>query len=172
MCSVITRDLNFDNYNFKNVHFVSQNSIIPFTNLYNTKSTLGNDRIALVSRASIKFSNKNVLIIDVGSCITYDFINESNEYFGGAISPGMNMRFKSLNEFTSNLPLTKPTNNDVIIGSNTQDSIISGVINGVIFEIEGFIDQYSSLIFELSCFYTVPLPFSLSGSFYYSSISL
>jgi len=56
----------------------------------------------------------------------------------------MNMRFKSLNEFTSNLPLTKPINNDVIIGSNTQDSIISGVINGVIFEMEGFIDHYSS----------------------------
>ena len=144
VCSVITRDLNFDNYNFKNVHFISQNSIIPFTNLYNTKSTLGNDRIALVSRASIKFSNKNVLIIDVGSCITYDFINESNEYFGGAISPGMNMRFKSLNEFTSNLPLTKPITNDVIIGSNTQDSIISGVVNGIIYEMEGFIDQYSS----------------------------
>ena len=144
VCSVINRDLNFDNYNFKNVHFVSESTKIPFTNLYNTKTTLGNDRIALVSRASFKYSNKNVLIIDAGSCITYDFINESNQYFGGAISPGVNMRFKSLNEFTSNLPLTKPINKAIISGSNTQDSIISGVINGVIFEIEGFIDQYSS----------------------------
>jgi type III pantothenate kinase len=144
VCSVIKIDFNFDKYNFKNIHFVSEKSNLPFKNLYNSKNSLGNDRLALVSRASIKHPNKNVLIIDAGSCITYDFIDENNQYFGGAISTGLNMRFKSLNEFTSNLPLVKPKNKRIFIGSNTQESINSGVLNGLLSEIEGFIDQYSS----------------------------
>ena len=144
VCSVIKIDFNFEKYNFKNIHFVSKKSNLPFKNLYNTKNSLGNDRLALVSRASIKYPNKNVLIIDLGSCITYDFINENNQYIGGSISPGLNMRFKSLNEFTSNLPLIKLINKPIFIGSNTQESINSGVLNGVINEIEGFIGQYSS----------------------------
>ena len=144
VCSVIKIDFNFEKYNFKNIHFVSKKSNLPFKNLYNTKNSLGNDRLALVSRASIKHPNKNVLIIDSGSCITYDFINENNQYIGGAISPGLNMRFKSLNEFTANLPLIKLMNKPKFVGSNTQESINSGVLNGVINEIEGFIGQYSS----------------------------
>ena len=73
--------------------------------MYLSKKSLGNDRIALVSSASLSYPGKNVLIIDAGSCITYDFINDKNQYLGGAISPGLNMRYKSLNEFTSKLPL-------------------------------------------------------------------
>ena len=144
VCSVIELDLNFDSYSFKNVHFVSNDSILPFINLYETKSSLGNDRLALVSRASTKFSNKNVLIIDAGSCITYDFINSNNQYLGGAISPGLNMRFKSLNKFTSNLPLVKSLSESANIGKSTHESINIGVSIGVIHEIDGFIDQYSS----------------------------
>ena len=144
VCSVVDTDLNFDSYNFQNIHFVSNNSKLPFINLYNTKKSLGNDRIALVSRAAIKFSNQNVLIIDAGSCITYDFINENNQYLGGAISPGINMRFKSLNHFTSNLPLVKSLTESIDIGKTTYDSISNGVCSGVNYEIEGFIDQYSS----------------------------
>jgi type III pantothenate kinase len=85
-----------------------------------------------------------VLIIDAGSCITYDFINENNQYLGGAISPGLNMRFKSLNHFTSNLPLVKSLTESINIGKTTYDSISKGVCSGVNYEIEGFIDQYSS----------------------------
>lgn len=142
VCSVTDLNLNFDTYNFNNIHFVSSDSILPFINLYDTKCSLGNDRIALVSRASIKYSNKNVLIIDAGSCITYDFINTNNQYLGGAISPGLNMRFKSLNKFTENLPLVKSLSKSTNIGKTTRESIITGVTNGVIHEIEGVIDQY------------------------------
>jgi type III pantothenate kinase len=144
VCSVIDTDLNFDSYNFQNIHFVSNTSKLPFINLYNTKRSLGNDRIALVSRAAIKFSNQNVLIIDAGSCITYDFINKNNQYLGGAISPGLKMRFKSLNHYTSNLPLVKSLTESIDIGKTTYDSISNGVCSGVNYEIEGFIDQYSS----------------------------
>ena len=144
VCSVIDIDFAFDKYNFDNIHFVSNKSNFPFTNLYQTKKSLGNDRIALVSRAASKFPNKNVLIIDTGTCITYDFKNQNNQYIGGAISPGLNMRFKSLNKFTSNLPLVCPDNNYKNIGKSTSSSISVGVLDGVIYEIEGFIDEYLS----------------------------
>ena len=78
---------------------------LPFKNTYSSKETLGQDRIALVSSASYQFPDENVLIIDAGTCITYDFKNHNNEYIGGGISPGIKMRFKSLNLFTSKLPL-------------------------------------------------------------------
>ena len=84
--------------------FVSFETKVPFKNLYNTPKTLGVDRIALVCGAVIQFSNKNVLIIDAGTCITYDFLNDNNEYLGGAISPGIRMRYKSLNNYTAKLP--------------------------------------------------------------------
>jgi len=144
VCSVTDINLNFDKYNFSNIHFVSKKSKTPFINLYSSKNSLGNDRIALVSSASINYPNKNVLIIDAGTCITYDFINNKNKYLGGAISPGINMRFKSLNEYTSKLPLVTLSQTELEVGTDTMDSINIGVLNGVIFEIEGFIAQYSS----------------------------
>lgn len=80
---------------------------VPFINNYKTPNTLGVDRIALVSASVLKYSKENVLIIDAGTCITYDFINTKNEYLGGAISPGITTRYKSLNNLTANLPLLK-----------------------------------------------------------------
>ena len=144
VCSVTDITLNLEKYNFNNVHFVSSSSNIPFENLYLSKDSLGNDRIALVSSASISYPGKNVLIIDAGSCITYDFINDKNQYLGGAISPGLKMRYKSLNEFTSKLPLVSLESSDKLIANQTIDSINVGVANGVVFEIEGFVRQYLS----------------------------
>ena len=82
---------------------------LPFSNFYKTPKTLGVDRMALVSASVDQFPENNVLIIDAGTCITYDFINSENEYLGGAISPGLRMRYKSLNNLTANLPLLKTT---------------------------------------------------------------
>ncbi len=115
---------------------------IPFKNEYSTPKTLGVDRIALVTSAISNFPHKNVLIIDAGTCITYDFVNLEGSYFGGAISPGLNMRYKSLNVFTNKLPLLKLENSIPLIGNSTELSIHSGVINGVINEIDSFINQY------------------------------
>ena len=115
---------------------------VPFVNQYATPKTLGVDRIALVSSAVATYPNKNVLIIDAGSCITYDFVNNKGNYFGGAISPGLQMRYKALNVFTENLPLLEPSEIVELIGNSTETSIHSGIINGVINEIDGFIEQY------------------------------
>lgn len=115
---------------------------LPFKNNYGTPKTLGVDRIALVSASVEQFPDNNVLIIDAGTCVTYDFINSKNEYLGGAISPGIRMRYQSLNNFTSNLPLleTKPPRH--FIGKSTAGSIHSGVINGILKEIDGIIEDY------------------------------
>ena len=115
---------------------------LPFKNTYSSKETLGQDRIALVSSASFQFPDENVLIIDAGTCITYDFKNHNNEYIGGGISPGIKMRFKSLNLFTSKLPLIDVFDDFKLIGNNTKESLISGVINGTTMEIDGIIQQY------------------------------
>ena len=125
-----------------NLLLVSNQLKFPFKNLYKSKNTLGQDRLALVSAAAFKFPKENVLIVDAGSCITYDFKNNNNEYLGGGISPGILMRFKSLNIFTSNLPLIDFDSIHQLIGNNTKNSINSGVINGTISEINGIIQQY------------------------------
>lgn len=128
--------------NTTNLLFLSNQLKFPFKNLYNSKNTLGQDRLALVSAAAFKFPKDNVLIIDAGSCITYDFKNFKNEYLGGGISPGISMRFKSLNSFTTNLPLISSTNSFKLVGDTTKSSLISGVMNGTVSEINGIIKQY------------------------------
>ena len=115
---------------------------VPFKNDYSTPSTLGVDRIALISAAATEYPGANVLVIDAGSCITYDFINAKNEYLGGAISPGIEMRYEALNSFTANLPLLKTNLPEKTIGDSTKTSIHSGVVNGVLYEIDGFIRTY------------------------------
>ena len=117
---------------------------IPFTNKYSSVDTLGNDRVGLVSQASKLYSNKNILIIDIGTSITYDFLNEKNEYLGGSISPGLSMRFKALNNHTHNLPLAEKIKIDSFIGSSTNSSIISGVINGTLGEINYISNLYKN----------------------------
>jgi type III pantothenate kinase len=117
---------------------------VPFINKYKTKKTLGDDRVALITSALIQYPNENVLIIDLGSCITYDLIKSNKEYVGGAISPGLKMRYKSLNTFTSNLPLLEPKDVNYLTGKNTEESIHSGVINGIIGELNNSISQYKS----------------------------
>tara|TARA_R110002049_G_scaffold101964_4_gene247260 strand:+ start:85 stop:813 length:729 start_codon:yes stop_codon:yes gene_type:complete len=121
---------------------LSSETKLPFDNLYATPKTLGVDRIALVSASVDQFSDKNVLIIDAGTCITYDFITKRNQYIGGAISPGIRLRYKTLNNLTANLPLLETQMPKNLIGDSTESSIHSGVVNGVIKELDGIIDQY------------------------------
>jgi len=115
---------------------------LPFNNKYLTPKTLGVDRLALIAGAQGQFPNKNVLVIDAGSCITFDFINQDGKYYGGDISPGIEMRYKAVNHYTANLPLLKKTEILPEMGNSTQNAIHRGVLNGVIQEIEGVISQY------------------------------
>ena len=116
---------------------------IPLQIKYKTPETLGVDRIAASVGASSMFSFNNLLVIDLGTCVTFDFISSKNEYLGGAIAPGFEMRFKALNHFTGKLPLAKFNKEKLrLIGNTTESSIISGVYNGMKHEIEGVINDY------------------------------
>lgn len=121
---------------------LTQKTKIPIANKYKTPATLGKDRIALAVGANNLYSNQNVLIIDAGTCITYDFINSSNEYLGGAISPGLQIRFKSLHTFTEKLPLIEMKDKVELIGTTTEESILSGVLMGATAEIDKIIETY------------------------------
>ncbi|MDP3353402.1 MAG: type III pantothenate kinase [Flavobacteriaceae bacterium] len=128
--------------NISIVIHLDQKTNVPFLNRYETPDTLGVDRIALVAAAVTQFPNQNILVIDAGTCITYDIVSAENEYFGGAISPGLEMRLKALHKFTNKLPLLPLKDEEFSIGNNTKNSLYFGVINGVVAEIEGFIAYF------------------------------
>lgn len=127
-----------------NLTIINSKTPLPFINKYGTPETLGIDRRVLATGATLKFPKQNRLIIDAGTCITYDFVNATDEYLGGAISPGINLKYKSLNDYTDKLPLLSLNENHPIIGNSTNDSIHSGVINATLLEIDGFINSYTN----------------------------
>lgn len=124
-------------------HRLDHHSKIPVTTPVGKPETIGADRLALVVAASDMFPDKNNLVIGLGTAITYNFINKEKEFLGGGISPGMEMRFKSLQVFTSKLPLIEKDWNFPLIGYDTRTNILSGVILGMAKEIDGIIDSYS-----------------------------
>ena len=125
-----------------NLLIVSHKLNFPFVTLYSTPLTLGIDRMVLTSGASLLYPTKNCLVIDAGTCITYDFKDNQNNYLGGAISPGLQLRYSSLHNYTAKLPLLEQSFPENYIGNSTEQSIHSGIVNGVIHEMEGFISQY------------------------------
>ncbi|MDG1285890.1 MAG: type III pantothenate kinase [Flavobacteriaceae bacterium] len=127
---------------------------LPFKNAYDTPHTLGVDRLALMAAAVQQYSKRNVLVIDAGSCVTYDFMDSNQNYLGGAISPGVEMRYKALETFTSNLPLLEKTPPNQRIGSSTEASIHSGVIHGLLHEMEGTIKEYQNKYPDLTVILT------------------
>ncbi|KAA3623901.1 MAG: type III pantothenate kinase [Flavobacterium sp.] len=147
-----------DNTSLLHEHFtvvkLDHNTKVPFNNDYGTAITLGVDRIALVSAAAIEFPDKDVLVIDAGSCITYDFITADKLYLGGAISPGIQMRYKAVHTFTANLPLLEPKLPIIQTGNSTESSIHSGILQAVVFEIEGFVKMYEKKYPDLTVILT------------------
>ena len=139
---------------FCNVHQLSHKSKTPFKNSYATPESLGVDRIALATAAFYKNPNGNTLVIDAGTCMTFDMINDYGEYLGGAISPGLSMRYKALHQQTSKLPLLKAEDIIDFIGNSTNSSIHSGVVNGISAEINGVIDQYNQRFKDLTVILT------------------
>ena len=111
-------------------------------NYYKTISTLGQDRWAKIIAVHQAYPKQNCLIIDAGTCITYDLLNNEGNYYGGSISPGVNMRFKALNHYTGKLPLVKwdKEMQNIPLGTDTDTAITNGVLQGVINEVEGFIE--------------------------------
>ena len=124
------------------VIYLSSKTNLPITLNYKTPETLGKDRIANIVAVSEEYPNNNALVIDAGTCITYDFINKDKEYFGGRISPGLEMRYKSLNEFTELLPKLSISGESKFIGDDTDSSIFSGVEQGVLAEVDSLISGF------------------------------
>lgn len=115
---------------------------LPVQILYATPKTLGVDRIAGSCGAVQLFPDRNTLVIDAGTCITYDFTDAGKNYYGGGISPGLAMRFQAVHTFTARLPLVKPGQNIPLIGDSTESCIQSGIVNGTIAEMDGIITRY------------------------------
>jgi type III pantothenate kinase len=113
---------------------------LPLELIYDTKESLGMDRIAAAIGAIHLFPGKNILVIDAGTAITVDFVSKDKKYLGGNIIPGMSIRFKALHEYTNRLPLVQADNNFQLLGSSTETAIRSGVLNGIVFELEGYIN--------------------------------
>jgi type III pantothenate kinase len=128
--------------NAKNKFVLSHQLPLPVNILYATPKTLGVDRIAGSCGAVKLFPDRNTLVIDAGTCITYDFTDSSKQYYGGSISPGLKMRFQAVHTFTARLPLVNPAENPDLIGSSTETSIQSGIVNGTLAEIDGIIGRY------------------------------
>ena len=124
-------------------HLLGPSSKISISTPVGKPETIGADRLALCVAAVELFPGKNNLVIGLGTAITYNFINKYHEFLGGGISPGMEMRFKSLQTFTAKLPLVEKDWNFPLIGYDTRTNILSGVILGMAKEIDGMIDAYA-----------------------------
>lgn len=127
---------------------------LPVKLIYKTPLTLGKDRIAIASAIAVIHPGHDLLAIDTGTCITYNFVNKNKEYLGGGISPGIMMRFKALNTFTDKLPFVTRHDEAELIGDTTENSIISGVMNGVASEVDGIIERYKNRYPDLKIFLT------------------
>lgn len=138
----------------KKIIFLNSKTLLPIKNSYQTPETLGSDRIAGAVGAWKHFKKGPVLSIDVGTCITFDLVNEESAYCGGAISPGLQMRFKALYDNTDGLPLIKMSGETPLIGTSTADSIKSGVVNGIVAEIDGMIEKYQAVFPDIQCIIT------------------
>jgi len=146
--------LEFLSNNFEQFIELDRHTPIPIANLYETPETLGKDRIASAVGGNELFPNQNILVIDAGTAITYDFVSAENQYLGGNISPGLQMRFKALHQFTDKLPLVDASAYFSEIGKNTNEAIRGGVQNGILFEIEKAIDLFSEKYNELQVILT------------------
>jgi type III pantothenate kinase len=126
----------------------------PFEIQYSSPETLGNDRLAAVAGAFSLYPNKDVLVIDAGTAITYELLLREGGYIGGNISPGLNMRYKALHTYTDQLPLLTQQDKEHLIGNNTNEAITGGVQNGLIFEIEGYLTKISNKYPQLTVLLT------------------
>jgi type III pantothenate kinase len=129
----------------KNPLLFSSSTPVPIKNLYKSASTLGSDRLAASVGAFTLHPNQNVLTIDAGTCLKYNFVNENNEYIGGAISPGLSMRLEAMHRLTARLPLVPINfNYDKLTGTNTEESLLSGALLGAVNEVNCTVQLYSA----------------------------
>ena len=136
------------------VLYLGADTPLPVENLYETPRTLGYDRMAAVVGANALCPGRDLLVIDAGTCITYEFIDSLGRYHGGNISPGLQMRFKALHQFTGRLPLVEPDGRLLPLGKDTETAIRSGILRGMEYEISGYIQSMKHKYPELLVFLT------------------
>ncbi len=136
------------------VLWLDEKTLLPVENLYDTPHTLGYDRIAAVVGANEQYPGRDILVVDAGTCITYEFIDAAARYHGGNISPGMQMRFKALHQFTARLPLVSAEGALLPMGKDTDTAIRAGVLRGIEYEIAGYIKAMKYKYPELLVFLT------------------
>jgi type III pantothenate kinase len=151
--SVVETGLDLSRYKFNEL-VLDEKTKLPIDNKYKTPETLGRDRLANAVAAWYLNKNANSLVIDLGTCVKYDLVSAKGEYLGGNISPGIKMRFESLNHFTAKLPLLQKKDIDFTYGVDTDTSIYNGVEQGVYHEMNGFIEKYKSDFSQLTIFMT------------------
>lgn len=144
LSSVINHDITTEMFLINHTTFfkLSTTTRLPIHNDYKTPKTLGKDRIAGAVGGCVIHPKHNVLIIDAGTCITYDFINKEGHYLGGGIAPGINMRYRAMHHFTAKLPYLNKQRLENFIGYNTETCIHIGATLGATHEMQGFINQY------------------------------
>jgi type III pantothenate kinase len=133
---------------------LSSDTPLPIKNNYSTKESLGYDRIADAVGAFSIFPGINVLVIDAGTAITIDLLTAKGEFSGGNISPGLDLRLRALHDYTKNLPKVEKKSEFPLLGKTTEDAILSGVINGAIFELDGYIDKLKAQYPDLKIIFT------------------
>ncbi|RYD57858.1 MAG: type III pantothenate kinase [Sphingobacteriales bacterium] len=147
LCSVVKHPQDVEQMlreNLRHFSILDSNTRVPIMNAYTTPGTLGADRLATVVAAHMLNPDKNNLVISVGTCITYNFIQKTRTYRGGAISPGLHMRLKAMNQFTDRLPEVKVDGDLLLLGYDTDTCMRSGAIFGMAAEMDGMIDRFAS----------------------------
>lgn len=136
------------------IYLLKSTTAVPISKLYDTPETLGADRLAAAIGAKVLYPENNCLVIDMGTCITYDLVDENDNFQGGIISPGVRMRFKAMHTFTKRLPLLEPDGIPdgipSLIGKNTKHAMQSGVMNGLLAEINGLIEAYGKVLTNIN----------------------
>lgn len=145
--------LRLNQYPFR-VLWLDENVKLPVVNLYKTANTLGHDRIAAVVGANDMFPGRDILVIDAGTAVTYEFVDAKGQYHGGNISPGIQMRFKALKHFTGRLPLVEAHGEVPMMGADTETAIRAGVLKGLEYEMAGYITSLKIKYPELLVFLT------------------
>ncbi len=144
ICASVTQSHHSFMKMFPQCMLLSYKTSLPVNNSYRSPQTLGTDRIAGAVGAKLMFPENPCLVIDIGTCINYEFVDANNDYIGGAISPGVSLRFKSMNNFTSALPLVDVVKQVKLTGTSTEECLQTGVMQGIVNEIQGTIDAYQS----------------------------
>ncbi len=144
--------------------WLNHDTALPIKILYKTPKTLGYDRVAGIVGAYFEHPNHNILVVDAGTAVTYDFIDSKGQYYGGNISPGIRMRLKALHEYTARLPLVAPEGEIKKLGQTTEEAIRAGVIRGVEFEVLGYVNEMSEQYPDLLVFLTGGNDFSFDSN--------